>query len=100
VVNAAYTSQMDSFCHGLLVGTRKNDKFHRSNGDVVQADYNAARNVLARNEDTEISLFTPYKKVREILQARTDRYKKSELTDLGSSYTLGNETLTEHELVA
>ena len=99
VVNAAYTSQMDSFCHGLLVGTRKGDKFHRENGDVVQSDYNAARNVLARNEDSEISLFTPYKKVREILQARTDRYK-SELTDLGSSYMLGNETLTECELVA
>ncbi len=98
VVNAAYTSQMDSFCHGLLVGTRKGDKFHRENGDVMQSDYNAARNVLARNEDTEISLFTPYKKVREILQARTDRYK-SELTDLGSSYTLRNETLTECELV-
>lgn len=99
VVNAAYTSQMDSFCHGLLVGTRKGDKFHRENGDVMQSDYNAARNVLARNEDTEISLFTPYKKVREILQARTYRYK-SELTDLGSSYTLGNETLTECELIA
>ena len=89
---------MDSFCHGLLVGTRKGDKFHRENGDVVQSDYNAARNVLTRNEDNEINLFTPYKKVREILQARTDRYK-SELTDLGSSYTLGNETLTECELV-
>lgn len=70
LVNAAYTSQMDSFCHGLLVGTRKGDKFHRENGDVVQADWNAARNVLARNEDSEISLFTPYKKVREILQTR------------------------------
>ena len=99
LVNAAYTSQMDSFCHGLLVGTRKGDKFYRENGAVVQADWNAARNVLARNEDSEISLFMPYKKVHEILQARTDRYK-SELTDLGSSYTLGNETLTECELVA
>jgi hypothetical protein len=98
VVNAAYTSQMDSFCYGLLVGTRKGDRFYRENGDVVQSDYNAARNVLTRNEDAEISLFTSYKKVREILQSRTDRYK-SELTDLGSSYTLGNETLTECELV-
>ena len=98
VVNAAYTSQMDSFFYGLLIGTRKGDKFYRVNGDVVQADHNAARNVLARLNDSEISLFLPYKKVREILQKRTDRYK-SELTDLGSSYTLGNEALTECEVV-
>lgn len=99
LVNAAYTSQMDSFSHGLLIGTRKGDKFYRDNGDVVQADWNAARNVLARLEDDEIRLYTPYREVKRVLQERTDRYK-SELTDLGSSYTLGNEILTECELVA
>jgi IS605 OrfB family transposase len=87
LVNAAYTSQMDSFLHGLLLGTRKADKFYRHTGEVVQADYNAARNVLARLYDTEIGRFMPYTQVRQILQARTDRYQ-SELTDLGSSYTL------------
>ena len=41
----------------------------------------------------------PYREVKRVQQERTDRYK-SELTDSGSSYTLGNETLTECELVA
>ncbi|MCD0186876.1 IS200/IS605 family accessory protein TnpB-related protein [Acinetobacter sp. YH16051] len=98
LVNSAYTSQSDSFLHGLLIGTRKGDRFHRFNGEVVQADWNAARNVLARLNDNEISRYTPYKTVKRILQERTDRYK-SELTDSGSSYTLGNKTLTECELV-
>ena len=97
LVNSAYTSQIDSFS-GLLIGTRKGDRFHRFNGEVVQADWNAARNVLARLNDNEISRYTPYKTVKRILQERTDRYK-SELTDSGSSYTLGNKTLTECELV-
>lgn len=89
LVNAAYTSQTDSFLQGLLVGTRKGDRFYRSNGEVVQADWNAARNVLARMNDNEISRFMPYREVRRILQERTHHYQ-SELTDLGSSYTLGN----------
>lgn len=98
LVNAAYTSQIDSLLHGLLISTRKGDQFHRFNGEVVQADWNAARNVLARLNDPEISRYTPYREVKRVLQERTDRYK-SELTDLGSSYMLGNKTLTECELV-
>ena len=97
-VNAAYTSQTDSFCFGLLVGTRRGDKFYRENGDVVQADWNAARNVFARLYDTEIGRYLPHQKVREILQARTDRYRL-ELTNPDSGYTLGNEALTESEIV-
>ena len=34
LVNSAYTSQSDSFLHGLLIGTRKGDRFHRFNGEV------------------------------------------------------------------
>ena len=64
----------------------------------MQADWNAARNVLARLNDPEISRYTPSREVKRVLQERTDRYK-SELTDLGSSYKLGNKTLTECELV-
>lgn len=97
LINAAYTSQMDSFNRGLLTGTRKGDRFYRENGEVVQADYNAARNVLARLDDPEIGRWMNFKKVKSILQARTDRYRL-ELTNLGSSYTLGNEALTECEL--
>ena len=78
--------------------TTGKDEGVRPNGEVVQADWNVAINVLARLNDNEISRYTPYKTVRRILQERTDRYK-SELTDSGSSYTLGNKTLTECELV-
>ncbi len=68
-VNAAYTSQMDS-CDGSLSGKRSGEKFYRENGEVLQADVNAARNVLARLHDSEISRWTPYKQVKAILLKR------------------------------
>lgn len=70
LVNAAYTSQMDSPT-GSLQGRRVGDKFYRENGDVLQADHNAAMNVLARLGDSEITRFTPYKEVRRILLTRS-----------------------------
>ncbi|CAM2945378.1 zinc ribbon domain-containing protein [Helicobacter felis] len=75
LVNPAYTSQSDSFSGGLLLGQRKGDYFYRENGEVVQADYNAARNILARYFDTEISRFMSYEKVKAILLRRTDSYR-------------------------
>jgi len=38
---------------------------------VMDADTNAARNILARQDDKEISLFTPYKQVKAILLPKT-----------------------------
>jgi IS605 OrfB family transposase len=70
LVNAAYTSQMDSQ-DGTLTGTRKGDSFYRENGEVLDADWNAARNILARKADQEIGLFTPYQEVKAILLRRT-----------------------------
>ncbi|WP_255217788.1 transposase [Paraburkholderia mimosarum] len=70
VVNAAYTSQMDSFT-GLLEGRRAGDKFYRANGDVLQADFNAARNVRNRIRDREIDRFMPHTQVKQILIARS-----------------------------
>ena len=70
LVNGAYTSQIDS-TNGLLEGKREGDKFYRANGDVLQADHNAALNVLARLDDDDISRFTPYKEVRRIILARS-----------------------------
>lgn len=70
VVNAAYTSQMDSLT-GLLEGKRVGDRFYRVNGDVIQADHNAARNVLDRMHDPEITRYMPYQEVRRILLARS-----------------------------
>jgi hypothetical protein len=70
LVNAAYPSQMDSTT-GLLEGKRVGDRFYRANGDVLQADHNAALNVLARYVDTGITRFTPYQEVRRLLLARS-----------------------------
>jgi len=70
LVNVAYTSQMDSNTH-LLEGKRVGDKFYCLNGDVLQADFNAARNLLHRYFDHEITLYTPYREVRRILVARS-----------------------------
>jgi len=70
LVNCAYTSQMDSVT-GLLQGKRVGDKFYRVNGDVIQADHNAARNVLARLSDKDIGRFTSYREVKRILLARS-----------------------------
>jgi transposase len=70
LVNGAYTSQMDSTT-GLLEGKRVGDKFYRANGDVLQADHNAALNVKARLTDPDIARFMPYQKVRQILLSRS-----------------------------
>lgn len=70
LVAAAYTSQMDSLT-GLLEGKRVGDKFYRVNGNVLQADLNASRNVLARLYDPEITRYTPYREIKKILLARS-----------------------------
>lgn len=82
LVNAAYTSQMDS-ANGLLQGKRVGDKFYRANGDVLQADHNAALNVLARLDDSEVTRFTPYKEVRRILLARSPAQLSVNRLELG-----------------
>lgn len=83
LVNGAYTSQMDS-TNGLLEGKREGDKFYRANGDVLQADHNAALNVLARLDDSEISRFTPYKEVRQILLSRSPAQLSVKGLELGA----------------
>jgi archaellin len=83
LVNSAYTSQMDSTT-GLLQGKRVGDKFYRENGDVLQADHNAALNVLARLGDNEISRFTPYKEVRRILLTRSPAQLSVNRLELGA----------------
>ncbi len=74
LVNSAYTSQMDSR-YGILKGKRSGDSFHCFDGAVLQADENAARNVLARLHDPEIDRWTPYQKVKSILLKRTERHR-------------------------
>ncbi len=71
LVNPAYTSQIDSRT-GRLDGKRQGDRFYCSDGVVLQADQNAARNVLARLFDPDIDRFTPFKRVKAILLERTE----------------------------
>ncbi len=86
LVNGAYTSQMDSR-YGILLGERKGDTFHCFDGDVLDADTNAARNILARRDEPEIQLYTPYREVRRLLQDRTERCKRLGLLNQDSSCT-------------
>lgn len=85
MVNPAYTSQMDSVT-GLLEGKRVGDKFYRTNGDVLQADHNAARNVKARLHDTEITRYMPFTQVKKILQSRSSGATERQEALVGSSH--------------
>jgi len=68
-VNCAYTSQMDSNT-GRLEGRRVGDKFQHVNGEVSQADTNAAVNIKHRGDDAEITLYISYQEVKSILLNR------------------------------
>lgn len=68
VVNPAYSSQVCHLCGHF--GVRKEDKLYCIIHGELDADYNAAINILARMNDSEISVYTPYHKVRGILQER------------------------------
>lgn len=95
LVNPAYTSQTDSR-NGCLLGKRQGDRFHCFDGGVLQAYQNAARNVLARLSDPDIERFTPYRTVKAILQARTERLRLGLLNqDSSCSPTRGLSTQSE-----
>ncbi len=68
VVNAAYTSQVCHLCGEF--GIRKGDKFYCTKHREINAHYNAAKNILARMYDSEITKFTNYRVVKKILQER------------------------------
>ncbi len=94
LVNAAYTSQACSCCGSL--GDRQGDRFYCTECRVVlHADYVAARNVLARLNDPEISRWTTYQKVKSILLERQRR--RLSLCSQDSSCT-GQPVSTESEL--
>ncbi|WP_100448015.1 zinc ribbon domain-containing protein [Glycomyces xiaoerkulensis] len=72
LVNAAYTSQVAPCC-GVL-GRRAGDRLHCTEcGAVWHADHAGAINVLERDGDPDISLWTPHARVRQIIQERADR---------------------------
>ena len=64
IVNPAYTSQVCSCCDRL--GKRNGKLFTCTYCDkTIDADYNASVNIKKRKDINEISLYTPYKKVKE-----------------------------------
>jgi IS605 OrfB family transposase len=73
LVNAAYTSQVDP--RTGTFGNRRGDRLHCASGDVWQADHAAAINILQRDGDPDITLHTPYTRVKQIVQERTDRHR-------------------------
>jgi predicted dehydrogenase len=75
LVNAAYTSQADP--RTRLLAARRGDRLHLPGGVVMQADHAAAVNILHRASDPDITLHTPYTRVRQILQDRADRQRTS-----------------------
>ena len=106
LVNSAYTSQMDSR-YGVLLGKRSGDSYSRQkflrnfcleycfDGVVLQADENAARNVLARLHDQEIDRWTPWQKVKSILLKRTERLRLGLLNQDSSCNLSGLSTESE-----
>jgi IS605 OrfB family transposase len=88
LVNPAYTSQM---CRqtGTLLGSRNGDRFTRITGVVVQADENAALNILDRGSDSEITRYQKSGEVRTILLGRTVRYLASIGQTVSGAFNLG-----------
>ncbi|MFD5650747.1 zinc ribbon domain-containing protein [Streptomyces sp. NPDC127039] len=82
LVNAAYTSQAIPFAS--IIGVRKRDRLHCPCGAVWQADHAGAINILHRASDPDVTLHTPYRRVKQILQERADR-QRSRLPDQDSS---------------
>ena len=74
-VNAAYTSQFCAECGAPLLerkGPHKGISVCPNCGEI-NANTNAGKNILARLNDPEITIYTPHKKILEIL---LDRYNK------------------------
>jgi hypothetical protein len=83
LVNAAYTSQVIPGTG--LFGRRVGDRLYRTRCGVVwQADHAAAINILDRDADPDIGLWTPHWRVKQIIQERADR-RRSRLPDQDSN---------------
>ncbi|NEP47385.1 MAG: transposase [Moorea sp. SIO3C2] len=87
-VQPSYTSQVDSVT-GTLLGKRSGDSFTRFNGVVLQADHNAAKNILVRGTDKEISRYMNKTEVQAVLLRRTARFLKGMGLSLADAVELG-----------
>ncbi len=91
-VNAAYTSQRcpEPDCGYVHKDNRNGDMFHCRNpywncNWQGGADKVAAMNLMARASDREITLYTPYRDVKNVLDARFQRRLESRTGDAGVS---------------
>ncbi len=87
-VNAAYTSQTDASTFTLL-GRRVGDSFIRHTGDVVQSDCNAAKTILHRGADKEITRYMKASEVQAVLLRRTAMFLNLEGKSLDDAVELG-----------
>lgn len=67
-INPAYTSKVCNICGSF--GTRNGDTFTCPKCGKLHSDINASKNILNRKTDEEITLYTPYQKVKAILLDR------------------------------
>lgn len=78
-VNAAYTSQICPVCGYVDRRNRKQDKFECLHcKHVGYSDHVAAMNIANRYFDLEITIYTSYQKVKQILLARFNRGLETE----------------------
>ncbi|NEO71366.1 zinc ribbon domain-containing protein [Moorena sp. SIO3H5] len=87
-VQPSYTSQIDSVT-GTLLGLRSGDNFTRFNGVVLQADHNAAKNILDRGTDFEITRYMNKTEVQAVLLRRTARFLEGMGLSLVDAVELG-----------
>ncbi len=77
-VNAAYSSQTCPMCGWVDAKNRRGDVFKcQKCGFAADADNVAALNLKSRLHDKEITRYTPYKKVKEIL---LERYRQKQVS--------------------
>jgi len=69
-INPAYTSRVCNICGSF--GERDGDIFTCPKHGELHADINASKNILNRKYDKEITLYTPFKKVKDILEKRVN----------------------------
>ncbi|MGO5067243.1 MULTISPECIES: transposase, partial [unclassified Clostridium] len=67
-INPSYTSKVCSLCGSF--GKRDGDIFACPKCNKFHADINASKNILNRKYDKDITLYTNYKKVKDILEKR------------------------------
>lgn len=72
-VNPAYTSQYCPNCghHFAKRYGNHNELVDCNHCGTMNANIAAAKNILSRRDDLEINLYTPYEKVKQILDARS-----------------------------